>query len=81
MDRLLRTVLPGVLVVAAATAVLWLVLGAATPAERIDRGHDVVWVVAALLLLPLTSALLTMYDEWSATRRDRSGTDRRVGAS
>ncbi|BBG03433.1 MULTISPECIES: hypothetical protein [Pseudonocardia] len=81
MDRLLRLVLPGLLVVAAAAAVLWVVAGAATPAERIDRGQDVVWVVGALLLVPLTSAVLTMYYEWSAARRDRSGADRGVGAS
>ncbi|GAA1385079.1 hypothetical protein GCM10009613_16880 [Pseudonocardia kongjuensis] len=77
MARVLRAVLP-LLVLAAAAAVLWMVLGAGTPVEWIDRGEDVVWVVAALVLIPLATAVLAVYDEWAAARRNRAEPDRRV---
>lgn len=77
---MLRAVMPGVLLLAAAVGVLWIV-GAAPTVEWIDRGDDLAWVVGALLLIPLATAVLSMYDEWAAARRDRSRDDRRVGAS
>lgn len=63
----------GAFVAIAGAAALGVVLGAALLVDWIGRTHDVVWVVVALLALPLIGAAMTLRDQVSRGRPDRTG--------
>lgn len=69
----LRVMFRGAFVALAGAAALGVVIGAATLAEWFGRTQDVVWVVVALLALPLIGAAMTLRDQLPRGRRDRVG--------
>lgn len=59
----LRLLFRVVFLAVAAAAALGVILGGALLADWIGRTYDVVWAVAALLLLPLIGAAMTLRDQ------------------